>query len=257
MIFLVLLGKLYARSIVSGFLSRRFKGVFSQEMLRNAEGEDGLNGAAGLKNETPERQYKDGYQMRKMRRVNPNVSGFTLIEILMAVLLVAILATIAVTQFTDFSKESKNAAIRESLAVLRAGIQKQYGQMRVRCNLTASEAGDYPDVAQIIANDITAAKADASASACTTTEIAQAADRYFVSGGIPENPWSSSSCTAAERRGVVVSGATPTGEMASGTDIATPVAPAGCGWIYESTTGRIKANSNNNGGGANEKESSY
>ena len=195
--------------------------------------------------------------MRKMRRVNTSQAGFTLIEILMAVVLVGILATIAVTQFTDFSKEAKNSSVRQSLAVLRAGIQKQYGNMRVRCNLSASEASEYPDVAQIVANDITANKADASASVCTTTEIAQVADRYFVSGGVPENPWSSGTCTAAERRGVVVSGATPTAEMATGTDIGTLVAPAGCGWIYEATTGRIKANSKNNGGGANESESSY
>ncbi|MBU6374523.1 MAG: prepilin-type N-terminal cleavage/methylation domain-containing protein [Bdellovibrionales bacterium] len=209
---------------------------------------------------TQECQYKDGYQMRKMRCVNPNQSGFTLIEILMAVVLVGILATIAVTQFTDFSKEAKNSAVRQSLAVLRAGIQKQYGNMRVRCNLSAAEASEYPDVAQIIANDITAAKADASASVCTTTEIAQVADRYFVAGGVPENPWSSGACTAAERRGVLVYTGT-TAHMATGTDVGTLVDTAtpttGCGWIYEATTGRIKANSKNNGGGANETESSY
>jgi prepilin-type N-terminal cleavage/methylation domain-containing protein len=49
-------------------------------------------------------------------------SGFTLIEILMTIMLIAILARIAITQFTDFSKDAKIAVTRDNLAALKRAI---------------------------------------------------------------------------------------------------------------------------------------
>jgi len=201
--------------------------------------------------------------MRKLRRVNPNVSGFTLIEILMAVLLIAILATIAITQFTNFSKESKNAAVKESLGILRHGIQKQFGQMRIRCNLTNNALDAYPDLGQLMNNDITYNHATYG-QLCTTNDIPQASDRYFVAGGIPQNPWSDKACTDADRRTVWEANAASNAELNAGTMVAngnldtSGNGTSHCGWIYNSSTGRIKANSNNNAGYPNgDHESSY
>lgn len=197
--------------------------------------------------------------MRKLRPLNRNLSGFTLIEILMALLLIAILAVIAITQFTNFSKEAKNAATKANLAIIRNAIQKHFGTMRIRCNLTQGNLDRYPWVDQVNRNDITAAIVDGGdPSPCTDADIEAGADRYFVAGGIPENPWSDKGCTPEQKRTVVYPGANPVGgdtnqEMNVGTNVAgllndTPFGGLNCGWIYDNNTGRIKANSNNNNG---------
>ena len=60
---------------------------------------------------------------------NPH-QGFTLIEILMVMILVAILVTVGVTQFTNFSAESRTNTLRSNLQILRNAIGTQNGQMR-------------------------------------------------------------------------------------------------------------------------------
>ena len=50
-------------------------------------------------------------------------SGLTLIEVLMALALVAILSTVAITQFTDFSKDAKIAVTKERMNTIRVAIK--------------------------------------------------------------------------------------------------------------------------------------
>lgn len=179
--------------------------------------------------------------------------GFTLIEVLMAVILVAILATIGVTQFADFSTDTKNAATRQSLAVLRTGIQIQYGQMRLRCNATNTA---WPTLTQLQANDITSG-----ASPCTTTQISNTMDRLFVAGNIPENPWGAATCTGSAPATATSRNAINSVSVAgslTATAMAATLTPVGssCGWQYDTQTGNIKANTGNNGSGT-QNESSY
>lgn len=49
-------------------------------------------------------------------------SGFTLVEIMMAILLLSILATIGITQFTDFSKDARTVVTTEKLMALKTAI---------------------------------------------------------------------------------------------------------------------------------------
>jgi len=171
-------------------------------------------------------------------------SGFTLIEVLMAVGLVAILVTIAITQYTDFTTDTKNAAVKQSLSVLREGIMRQMAQARIRCSYSAAS---YPTTTILNANDITTG-----ATICTTTAVSSAADRKFVAGDLPENPWSTSSCTTAQRKGIVVSA----GVNVTGTASA-PQTPTNCGWQYDVSSGTITANSAQNGGGAGLTENAF
>jgi len=186
-------------------------------------------------------------RMRQIKSANPKRAGFTLIEVLMAVLLIAILATIAITQFTNFARDTRNATTKENLGILRNAIQKHFGMMRLRCGVTNSA---YPTLASLNGNDITSG----ASAPCNATQIPETTDRFFVSGGVPENPWSDTACTAVNRRFVNASAGS---DMTIGTNT-TPISTGGnCGWLYNATTGQIKANSNNNTGGSNEGESSY
>lgn len=161
--------------------------------------------------------------------------GFTLIELLMVILLLAILTLIGITQFTNFSKDAKDNATRSNLQLLRRGIAAQNAQMRVRCNYINNS---YPPLANISANDITSG-----ASPCTTTQIPNAQDRYFVANGIPVNPWGAAQsntvvqCTAgacADRSVQCVGGA-----ARDGTED---------GWCYDVATGDIWPNTMRNDG---------
>lgn len=52
-----------------------------------------------------------------------NKSGFTLVEILIVVVILGVLAAIVIPRFTNASEQSKNAALRSSLRVMRAQIE--------------------------------------------------------------------------------------------------------------------------------------
>ena len=176
--------------------------------------------------------------MRQKQLVNQKAEGFTLIEVLMAVLLIAILATIAITQFTNFARDTRNAATKENLGILRNAIQKHYGTMRLRCGVTNDM---HPTLTALSANDITA---DAG-TGCVAGDLS-VSDRYFVAGGLPENPWSGKDCTGAQRRQVQAG----TTNMNVGTPLSAGEAAlnsaVNCGWLYDESTGRIKAATNNN-----------
>ena len=59
--------------------------------------------------------------------------GFTLIEILMAILIIVILAVVGITQFQNFAADAKNAATKSNLAILRNSIGVMNALERVRC----------------------------------------------------------------------------------------------------------------------------
>jgi len=179
-------------------------------------------------------------------------SGFTLIEALLAVVLIAIIATVAVSQYTDFTAESKSSATRESLALMRNAIQKHFSTFKLRCGYFTSNTGsgnyNYPSADTVNQNDITVG----SNTPCNTAEVPAATDRYFIAGGLPMNPWSHPQCTDKEKS--AVKGYSPinyinvdpgvqgySGTYSGGTADGIPVK---CGWIYDEKTGIIKAGTN-------------
>jgi len=178
--------------------------------------------------------------------------GFTLIEALLAVVLIAIIATVAVSQYTDYTAESKSSATRESLALLRNGIQKQFSTLKLRCGYFVSNSAtgnyNYPSADSVNQNDVTLG----ANTPCNGTEVSAPTDRYFVAGGIPANPWSHPQCTDQEKSAVKpynpiayvnvdpnVQGYTGAYNGGSADGI-----PVKCGWIYDEKTGIIKPGTN-------------
>jgi MSHA pilin protein MshA len=172
-----------------------------------------------------------------------NQSGFTLIEILMVVLLVAILAAVSIPQFIDFRVEAKDAATQSAAGTLRSAIANQYANIAVRCG---ANPGTFPTAAQIAANDITTG-----ANPCTTTEVPVVSDRQFVAGaGLPDNPWSG---TGTKNAAVAcVGAATGCNQLDATACDGNAYTAASSGWCYNPATGQIWANSQNSTGPAKE-----
>jgi len=157
--------------------------------------------------------------------------GFTLIEILMAVLIIVILAVVGITQFQNFAADAKNASTKSNLAILRNSIGTMNALERVRCAKTTNL---FPDVSTINDNDITSCSAagvlvpggtagaacnpntlinpavvplaafgpctaggDATATAGAFLGLIPLIDRPYVQNQIPVNPWTGPTTTAA------------------------------------------------------------
>ncbi len=179
--------------------------------------------------------------MKKLTQSNQK--GFTLIELLMVILVIAILAVIGITQFVNYGKDSRDAATKANLQVLRRAISEKNGIMRLRCNV---QTVSFPDVASINANDISDGN-----STCTATYVT-VPDSLFVSAGIPVNPWSkdiqiseanSRLVTACSGAGCAVMGSRCT-QACDGT----PYSGNENGWCYNQTTGEVWANTARNDG---------
>lgn len=107
-------------------------------------------------------------------------SGFTLVEILMVLILVAVLAAVGVNAFINFRAEAQEASLQANLAALRSGINAQYAQMQLRCG---GAAGVFPAASDVTANNIT------TSGVCTVGEVTIASERAFVQGDIPNSPY--------------------------------------------------------------------
>ena len=166
-----------------------------------------------------------------MRKLNGfNNKGFTLIELLMVILIIAILALMAITQFANYTKDARDASLKSNLQVIRRGIQTQYGQMRLRCNVRDES---WPAVANLTANDITNGT---NQSPCTNAQVSEVANKVFVNNGIPANPWQKNSSSTV----AVVADTTVT--------IRALCTDSTAGWCYNPGTGDIWANSAENDG---------
>jgi prepilin-type N-terminal cleavage/methylation domain-containing protein len=167
-------------------------------------------------------------------------SGFTLIEMLMVITIVAVLAAVAIPTLVDFRTEAKNAAAASGAGTLRTAITVQTGQMILKCNVAP---GTVPTYNQIVANSVVIAGGP-----CSAIMIPTASNWPFVALKFPDNPWSGSTVSTAGRRAVTkcnANGCLRNGSVSC--DGATAWGTGVGGWCYNEATGDIWANSNNNG----------
>jgi len=137
-------------------------------------------------------------------------SGFTLIEVLIVVVIMAVLAATIIPQFSSSANDAKESSAKFNLHSLRSQIELY----------KLHHAGTPPGAA--IINQLTL-----STDATGATGAAGASFPYgpYIQGTFPANPFNSKS--------TVRTGAT------------TPAGSGADGWVYNTTTGEIRLDSTN------------
>lgn len=169
-------------------------------------------------------------------------SGFTLIELVMVILLLAVIAAVAIPNFIDFRTDAKNAATQGALGAFRSAISIAVAAIALKEDPSAS-ASKYPTYDEMSNNAF-----DANSPANHGVLSGQAI--MDPSTSLPENPWTRSSAPLASRNFIYdCSGLNKTDLLAAPNNDR--------GWCYNEITGEFWPNSDLNSGGANKTENYY
>ena len=137
-------------------------------------------------------------------------SAFTLIEVLIVVIIMAVLAATIIPQFSASTSDAKDSSLNFDLHTIRSQIE----MYKMHHN------GDYPDFANF-ATQMT------EASNVNGTTTGDTPYGPYVQGEIPANPFNASNALVA----VATAGTEPAAVVAGG-----------AGWQYDETTGGFYAN---------------
>ena len=164
--------------------------------------------------------------------------GFTLVELLIVVIILAVLAAIVIPQFNSATTDTQEAALDANLAAMRNAIELYKAQhasypgdkASTGATCAAGTAGTgAADTAQAFVDQLTL-YTNAAGQACTQ---GGGAFKYgpYVRRGIPNEPINQRGSTAAQIT-VTATGA--------------PIAPSAAtgGWAYDSVSGQFVMNSN-------------
>jgi prepilin-type N-terminal cleavage/methylation domain-containing protein len=168
--------------------------------------------------------------------------GFTLVELLIVVIILAILAAIVIPQFSSATADTKEAALDSNLAGLRNAIELYKAQHATYPGAVAANAGGTCGGAK--GSAAADAKAfmdqllhysDAAGNTCTVNTDASTTYKYgpYLRKGIPNDAITGKGSLASEI------------DMKATGAVLTPSAATG-GWAYDNKTGQIVANSNAN-----------
>jgi len=171
-----------------------------------------------------------------MKKLLNEKKGFTLIELLLVVIVLGILAALAIPQFTDASKDTKEASLKQDLSMMRDAIERYYHQ----------HGNNYPGA--VDETDGVGAPANATAAATAFTKqltqysnkdgkISATLDKVnypygpYLKTGLPVNPLPAS--------GNPVS--TVTADVTATTTITSDASPT-TGWKFATLTGQLITN---------------
>lgn len=161
--------------------------------------------------------------------------GFTLVELLIVAIILAVLAAIVIPQFSSSTVDAKEAALDADLTVMRSAIELYRAQ----------HGGSFPGAK--VSSGVTCTVGTAGAGAVNTSDaLRDQLTRYSNAAG--------GTCTGADpltvlgpylRKGIPaepITGSTAIAVVNAGTPLA-PAAATG-GWTYDTVTGQIVMNSN-------------
>ena len=125
-----------------------------------------------------------------MKRNTTNKAGFTLIELMAVVIVLAIIAAVALPKYIDFGDDSRESSTKGTLDGVRAGVAMFYA------NGAINSTSRYPDIGELTDgsvmqesipdnpyNDSAAVAAATSAQAASRTVGGAQGWRYFDGGG--------------------------------------------------------------------------
>ena len=171
--------------------------------------------------------------------------GFTLIELVMVILLLAILAAIAIPNFMDFRTEARNGATYGALGALRAAVAVATASIALKED-PANYTPKYPTVLEMQANVYDGSHPTITTYSSVNKKILDDAQ------GVPSNPWTLSTVPIAEWKSIWNCSSLTKGYVRSSAD------EQNHGWCYNMTTGQIWANSQkNNAAAVGDKENYY
>ena len=164
--------------------------------------------------------------------------GFTLVELLIVVIILAILAAIVIPQFSSATVDAQEGALDANLNALRSAIdlyRVQHGNVYpgvnvstgATCGAGGTAGGGAVLSSQALIEQLTMFSSVAGAT-CTNQGVATVTLGPYLRKGFPAEPVSNSTAIAIVSNG-------------------SPLAPANAttaGWVYNTTTGQILKNSN-------------
>ncbi len=174
--------------------------------------------------------------------------GFTLVELLIVVIILAVLSSIVIPQFSSSTTEAKEAALTANLSVMRSAIElyrAQHGGKNPGESTAVSATGQCTSGTAIAdgtaADDTERAKAmryqltlysNINGETCNGVQGANAKYGPYLRSGIPQDPIKDTVATGV--KAVAKAGVLVVADVDSSTSI---------GWLYNPTTGEIRHNS--------------
>ena len=179
----------------------------------------------------------DGESTMKLRKLGRRQKGFTLVELLIVVIILAILAAIVVPQFASSTSDAEVSSLDSTLANMRTAVELYYQQHGEYPGLNTAVAAACPGSGTpgtgtgMVTDSITfldqmTMYTDTDGKACSTTDAAFKFGPYLNKRIVPGNPITKDNTLAMDNTG----------------DLAMAGASPAAGWKFDVVTGKFIAN---------------